>query len=139
MSDGLFVCVCPLCPRGDTCINIQYHYSNPFKIIIMPVYIYNSHHQFTEIMTSLTQDYLQQIKIHVCKMRHRDVDCTEYSEILHDGQHPTISIVYVTDLLGWSTQFLIDEMMNNLPDFGDNNNRAFIHTCPGCGVPYAQQ
>ena len=29
--------------------------------------------------------------------------------------------------------------MNNLPDLGDNNNKSFIHTCPGCGVPYAQQ
>ena len=105
----------------------------------MPAYLYNAHHQFVDIMTSLTQDYYDGIKIHVCKMDHRDVDCTEFSQILHDGQHPNISIVYVTDLLAWSTQMLIDEMMDNLPDFGDNNNPSFIHTCPGCGVPFAQQ
>ena len=139
MSDGLLVCVCFLQPRGDTCINVYYYYSSHLNIITMPVYIIDSFNQVNDLMVLLTQDYLQEIKIHVCKMRHRDVYCSQYSQMMHDGQHPLISIVYVADQLEWSVRFVINQMIDNLPRFGDNNDEEFIMTCPGCGVPYSQQ
>ena len=105
----------------------------------MPVYIYDSYNQFNELMVLLTQDYLQEIKIHVCKMRHRDVYCSQYSQMMHDGQHPFVSVVYMADHLVNSVRLVINQMIDNLPRFGDNNDKDFIMTCPGCGVPYSQQ
>ena len=62
----------------------------------MPVYIVEEFHQLHEIIKDLTEDYMKQKKVHVCKLQHRDRNCCDSSEMMHDGTHLSISIVYIT-------------------------------------------
>ena len=104
----------------------------------MPVYIVEEFHQLHAIIKDLTEDYMKQNKIHVCKLQHRDRTCA-FSEMMHDGTHPLVSIVYISQDLQRGAQVIVQELMNHFPDDYDNNDEDFILTCPGCGVSFSQQ
>ena len=105
----------------------------------MPVYIVEEFHQLHAIIKDLTEDYMKQNKIHVCKLQHRDRTCCSFSEMMHDGTHPLVSIVYISQDLQRGAQVIVQELMNHFPDDYDNNDEDFILTCPGCGVSFSKQ
>ena len=105
----------------------------------MPVYIVEEFHQLHAIIKDLTEDYMKQNKIHVCKLQHRDRTCCAFSEMMHDGTHPLVSIVYISQDLQRGAQVIVQELMNHFPDDYDNNDEDFILTCPGCGVSFSKQ
>ena len=105
----------------------------------MPVYLVQDIHQLNQIILDLTQDHMNQIKIHVCKMRHRDTTCCDYSQMMHDGQHPFVSIAYIDDHLEQGARVIVKQLMHHFPDDDDNNDEDFILTCPGCGASFSQQ
>ena len=105
----------------------------------MPVYIVEEFHQLHAIIKDLTEDYMKQNKIHVCKLQHRDRTCCAFSEMMHDGTHPLVSIVYISQDLQRGAQVIVKELMDHFPDDYDNNDEDFILTCPGCGVTFSQQ
>ena len=105
----------------------------------MPVYIVQDIHQLNEIILDLTQDHMQQIKIHVCKLRHRDTNCCDFSQMMHDGQHPFVSIAYIAEHLEHGARVIVQQLMHHFPDDDDNNDEDFILTCPGCGARFSQQ
>ena len=59
--------------------------------------------------------------------------------MMHDGTHPLVSIVYISQDLQRGAQVIVKELMNHFPDDYDNNDEDFILTCPGCGVSFSKQ
>ena len=105
----------------------------------MPVYLVQYLHQLQEIILDLTEDHMQQIKIHVCKLSHRDTDCCNFSAMMHDGQHPFVSIAYVAANLEQGARVIVKQLMEHFPEQDDNNDEDFIMACPGCGASFSQQ
>ena len=105
----------------------------------MPVYIVEQFHQLHAIIKDLTEDFMRQNKLHVCKLRHRDVTCSSFAEMMHDGTNSMLSIVYISQDLQRGAQVIVKELMNHFPDGYDNNDEHFILTCPGCGLTFSQQ
>ena len=105
----------------------------------MPVYIVEEFHQLHEIIKDLTEDYRNQIKVHVCKLDHRDSNCCESSEMMHDGTHVSLSIVYVAANLERGARVIGEQLMHHFPDDQDHNDEDNILMCPGCGVSFSQQ
>ena len=105
----------------------------------MPVYIVEEFHQLQAIIHDLTEDFIKQKKLHVCKLQHRDVTCCSFAQIMHDGTHPLVSIVYISQHLQTAGQIIVKELMTHFPDGYDNKDEDFILACPGCGVRFSQQ
>ena len=105
----------------------------------MPVYIVEEFHQLQAIINDLTEDFIKQKKLHVCKLQHRDVTCCSFAQIMHDGTHPLVSIVYISQHLQTAGQIIVKELMTHFPDGYDNKDEDFILACPGCGVRFSQQ
>ena len=105
----------------------------------MPVYIVEYFHQLHAIIKDLTEDFMRQNKLHVCKLRHRDVTCSSFAQMLHDGTNSMLSIVYISHDLQRGAEIIVKELMNHFPDGYDNTDEHFILTCPGCGLTFSQQ
>ena len=105
----------------------------------MAVYIINNMQQLYAVMEHMLNDYAQDLKIHVCKLAHRDIDCSEFAQYLHDGQHPSMSVFYVAGHLESAARIIVKEMLDHFPEPGDHNDDDFIMTCPACGVHFSQQ
>ena len=109
------------------------------SVFIMPVYILEHSHQLTETMKNLTQDFISERKIHVCKIRHRDVLCSSSAQMLHDGAWDIVSVLYISHDLRRGVKKIVRDLLHYFPGGDDNLDEGFIFTCPGCGVPFAQQ
>ena len=95
--------------------------------------------QLNGLIVPVTQDYLENIAIHVCKLTHRDIICCNYAEMMHDGSHPNITIIYISPELKADAQ-IIGQLRANIPNQEANNeDDDFICSCPGCGTPFSQQ
>ena len=95
--------------------------------------------QLNGLIVPLTEDYVQNIAIHVCKMRHRDVICCKYAELMHDGTHPNITIIYIPPTLEPGARIIISQLKAHFPNKKENNDEEFIFICPGCGTPFSKQ
>ena len=96
--------------------------------------------QLSGLIEPLTEHYVQQIAIHVGKMQHRDVLCCEYAEMMHDGSHPNITIIYIPPELEAGARIRISQLRAYFPNQEANNDDdEFIFTCPGYGTPFSQQ
>ena len=104
----------------------------------MPVYIVEEFHQLHEIIKDLTEDYMKQIKVHVCKLQHRDRNCCDSSEMMHDGTHDSISIVYIAPDLERGARVIVQQLMDHFPDDQDHDEDMIL-MCPGCRVSFSQQ
>ena len=104
------------------------------------LYICTEFEQLNGLIIPVTQDYLEHIPIHVCKLTHRDVLCSNYAELMHDGLHPNITMIYISPELKAGAQIIISQLRANIPNQEENNeNDNFIFTCPGCGTPFSEQ
>ena len=113
--------------------------SGDISVLIMPVYIVEHSHQLTATMIHLTQDFISERKIHVCKIRHRDVLCSSFAEMLHDGTSDMVSVLYISHDLRRGAKIIVRDLLHYFPGGYDNLEEGFIFTCPGCGVPFSQQ
>ena len=113
--------------------------SGTISASIMPVYIVEHFHQLNAIIKDLTQDFMRQIKVHVCKLRHRDVMCSSFAQMMHDGTNAMLSLVYISHDLQRGAEIIVKELMHHFPDGYDNDDEHFILTCPGCGLTFSQQ
>ena len=96
--------------------------------------------QLHNLIVPLSDDYAQDIAIHICKINHRDVICCEYAELLHDGTSPSVTIVYIPSTLENGARIIIQQVRDHFPNQNANNpTTAFIFSCPGCGAPFLQQ
>ena len=105
----------------------------------MPVYICEDYQQLNALVEPLTIDHNEQIRIHFCNINHRDVYCCDEAQMLHDGTHPTIAIVYISNNLLQGAKVIINQLLEHFPDAFDYQDQNFILTCPGCGLRFAQQ
>ena len=104
------------------------------------LYICTEFEQLNVLIVPITQDYLENIPIHVCQLTHRDVLCCNYAEMMHDGSHPNITMIYIPRKLKSGAQVIIDQLQANIPNQEANNEEDdFIFTCPGCGTPFSEQ
>ena len=104
------------------------------------LYICLEFQQLNGLIVPITQDYMENIAIHVCNLTHRDIQCCNYAELMHDGSHPNISMIYIPPELRAGAQVIIDQLRANIQNQGKNNeDDDFIFTCPGCGTPFAEQ
>ena len=103
------------------------------------IHICEEFQQLNGLITPLTQDYMRQIAIHFCKLRHRDVICCSFAEMMHDGTHPRITIVYIPPNLEAGARIIINQLREHFPNEDENYDEEFILTCPGCGAPFSQQ
>ena len=73
-------------------------------------------------------------------MQHRDIISYEYAEMMHNGSHPNITIIYIPPELETGTKIIINQLRAHFPKQKANNaDNEFIFTCPGCGTPFSQQ
>ena len=105
----------------------------------MPVYIIENIQQLNASIENMIQDHVQEIKVHVCKLKHRDTYCSGFAQMLHDGQHHFISVFYVADHLEDGVRIIVKQLMEHFPDEGDHDDEEFIMTCPSCGAHFSQQ
>ena len=104
------------------------------------LYICTEFGQLNGLIIPVTQDYLEHIPIHVCKLTHRDVLCSNYAELMHDGLHPNITMIYISPELKAGAQIIISQLRANITEQVHNNeDDDFIFTCPGCGTPFSEQ
>ena len=104
------------------------------------LYICNNYEQLNAIILPVTQDYLESVSIHVCTLTHRDELCSNSAELLHDGLYPHVSMIYIPFELQRGAEILISQLKQNITEEVHNNeDDAFIFTCPGCGTPFSQQ
>ena len=103
------------------------------------IHICEEFQQLNGLITPLTEDYNRQIGIHFCRLRHRDVLCCSSAELMHDGTHPHITIVYIRQNLEVGARVIIKQLREHFPNEDDNYDEDFIMTCPGCGTPFSQQ
>ena len=80
--------------HSSTIENIQYGRIQPRAIRNM-LHIIKEFNQLQNLIIPLSDDYAQNIGIHICKINHRDVICCENAELLHNGTSPSITIVYI--------------------------------------------
>ena len=90
-------------------------------------------------MKDLTQDFMSQLKIHVCKLRHRDVLCSSFAEMLHDGTSAMVSVLYISHDLQRGAEIIVRDLMHHFPGGYDNGDEDSIFMCPGCGLTFSQQ
>ena len=112
----------------------------------MPVYIIHTNQQLNSLIPHLTADYLDKKWIHVCKLHHKDINCSEYYQFLQNGQHPTLSIVYIPACLAQGIRIILNQLIEHFPnddnDEDDDNNNVDaddMMMCPGCGLPFSEQ
>ena len=106
---------------------------------IMAVYIIENIHQLNDMILHITNDHAQNMKVHVCKLIHRDSNCSEFAQYLHDGQHPCTSVFYVAAHLEDGVRIIVNQLMEHFPDEGDHDDEDLIMTCPACGAHFSQQ
>ena len=106
------------------------------------IYICKHFNQLKGLIKPLSEAYIQNIAIHVCKLRHRNVMCTETAtETMHNGTNPNVTIIYIPTDLKHGAQIIINQAKDHLPSPEENMNADddFIFSCPGCGVPCSIQ
>ena len=108
------------------------------SVFSMPVYILQHSQQLPETMKNLIEDVFSHRIIHVCKLRHRDTMCCSSAAQLHDGAWEFISCLYISQNVRKGVRQIIRNIMHHFPA-GPDQEEDFIFTCPGCGVPYAEQ
>ena len=111
----------------------------PKKFLNM-LYICTTYDHLNAIIIPVTQDYLECVPIHVCKLIHRDEVCSNSAELLHDGLYPNVSMIYIPLELQRGAEILISQLKQNITEPVHNNeDDDLIFTCPGCGTPFSQQ
>ena len=106
------------------------------------IHMCTAFNQLKGLIKPLSDAYLQNIAIHVCQIRHKNVLCTPTArETMHDGKNPNVIIIYIPPDLKQGAQIIINQAKNYLPSQQDNQNADddFIFTCPGCGVEFSDQ
>ena len=104
------------------------------------LYICTQFQQLNGLIVPITQDYLENIPIHICQLTHRDQICCQDAEMMHDGSHPNVTMIYIPPELRAGAQVIIDQLRANIHNQEVNNeDDNFIFTCPGCGTPFADQ
>ena len=104
------------------------------------LYICTQFEQLNGIIIPVTQDYLESISIHVCKLTHRDVLCSNSAELMHDGLDPNIAMIYIPTELKGGAQIIISQLRQNITEPVHNNeDDDLIFSCPGCGTPFSEQ
>ena len=108
----------------------------------------------TGMLATLTAYYMQNIAIHFCKIRHRDVNCCAYAEMMRRGSHPLIKVVYIAPELEAAARIIIREINANFPAAADSDDDGLqginvqhplqkrpnvILRCPGSGVKFSRQ
>ena len=110
----------------------------------MPVYILQSIYQLTDLIPLLTQDYIDNKMIHICKLHHGDINCFDYSQWLY-FLGPNLSLVYVPDYFEQSIRNVLNQLIEHFQydddndEEDDNNHLEVMMMCPGCGVPFPEQ
>ena len=119
-----------------------------FIIVKMPAYIVENDNHINQVIALLTEDRIKQLKIHICKLAHQDVYCCDQAQLMHDGQHPFVSVAYVADHLESQFRVIVNQLLDHFPigdpeddedEDVDENDVDSIMSCPGCGVPFSQQ
>ena len=104
------------------------------------LHIIEEFNQLQNLIIPLSDDYAQDIGIHICDINHRDILCCQNAESLHDGTSPAITIVYIPRTLEQGARIIIKKIREHFPNqAGNNPNTAFIFSCPGCFTPFSQQ
>ena len=113
-----------------------------------------THEDITSLVPRLTKLYMENIAVHFCQIRHRDVLCTDGADMLHTGKHPLIKVVYIAPDLQAAAKVIIQQLKDIFPpefEAGDNGLDAInvhhpvqrraknILMCPGCGVRFGSQ
>ena len=78
------------------------------------LYICLEFQQLNGLIVPITQDYMENIPIHVCQLTHRDIHCCNYAELMHDGSHPNITMIYIPPELKAGAQVIIDQLQANI-------------------------
>ena len=113
----------------------------------MPVYIIHSNQQLNALIPYLTEDYIDNKWIHICKLQHGDINCSEHSQFLQSGQLPTLSIVYIPACLAQGIRIILNQLIehfqydddNDEDDDKNNVDADDMMMCPGCGLPFSEQ
>ena len=111
----------------------------------MPVYIIQSNQQLAALIPLLREDYIDNKWIHICKLHHGDINCSEHTRLLQSGQMSTFSIVYIPNCLEQSIQIILNQLIEDFrydddnDEDNDNNNLNAMMMCPGCGLPFPEQ
>ena len=96
--------------------------------------------QLFGLIVPLTKDYNENIPIHFCKLTHRHIQCCDNAELMHNGTHPNITIIYIPEELKQGAQIIINQLRANIHNNpGNNEDDNFIFTCPGCGTEFDEQ
>ena len=77
------------------------------------------------------------------KMNHGEENCSEHSNMVHSGQHPNMTIIFINAFLEASIRIMINQLINQYPLEEDeeepNNYIQCIMMCPVCGTPFSHQ
>ena len=92
------------------------------------------------LIIPLSNDYAQDVGVHFCTTHHRDVLCCRNAQTMQDGASPTLTVVYISPTLYKGARIIANHLRHYFPQQTVNNpSFALMFTCPGCGLPFAQQ
>ena len=104
------------------------------------LHIIQHFHELESLIIPLSNDYAQDIGVHFCKTKHRDILCCENAEAMHDGSSPGVTVVYIPANLLKGARIITKHLRQYFPNQNVNNpSLAFMFKCPGCGQRFSQQ
>ena len=111
---------------------------------MMPIYIVHTEAQLDDLHPTLTQLYIDNAMINVCKLHHGEENCSEHSNMVHSGQHPNMTIIFINAFLEANIRIMINQLINQYPleeedEEEPNNYIQCIMMCPVCGTPFSHQ
>merc|ERR1712121_498667 len=100
------------------------------------------HHenQLQSLIIPLSDDYHMNIGIHFCALEHREIDCCGFSDTMHNGTCPGITMIYLNRNCLRGAEIIAEDLRKHFPSGKRNNpTLAAMFICPGCGVKFSEQ
>ena len=110
---------------------------------MMPIYCVHTEAQLDDLHPTLTELYIDNAMINVCKLHHSEENCDEDSNYVLSGQHPNMHVILINSFLEAKMRIIINQLIQQYPLEEDedepNNYIQCIMMCPGCGTPFSHQ
>ena len=105
------------------------------------------------IVPLVTQWFMDQQDLHFNGVTHFNMDCGINKQMVRNGQHPTVKVIYIAKHLRQAVKIIMQQLRINFPDNSDEDisddeehlqregrrNLRVILMCPVCGVKFGDQ
>merc|ERR1712121_43230 len=70
-------------------------HSEPIRSVAKMLHLIHHENQLQSLIVPLSDDFHMNIGIHFCALEHREINCCGFSETMHNGTCPGITMIYL--------------------------------------------